>query len=82
MPWRWMPGPARRCGCTGWTKARAARGGAGNNRGLAYWTDGAERIPADLSGCQLVALDARTGRPVTGFEEGRRGGSLGGLDRE
>ena len=39
-----------------------------NNRGLAYWTDGhEERILLITPGYQLVALDARTGRPVPTF---------------
>ena len=40
-----------------------------SGRGVAYWTDGAgdERIFLVTIGYQLVALDARTGRPVSGF---------------
>jgi quinoprotein glucose dehydrogenase len=53
-----------------------ARGAAAprvlSGRGLAHWTDGREeRILYITMGFQLVALDARTGQPVTGF--GRRG---------
>ncbi len=40
-----------------------------SGRGVAYWTDGAgdERIFLVTIGYQLVALDAATGRPVSGF---------------
>ena len=39
-----------------------------SGRGLAYWTDGREsRIVYVTPGYQMVALDARTGRRVTGF---------------
>jgi quinoprotein glucose dehydrogenase len=39
-----------------------------NNRGLAYWSEGAdERILMISPGYQLVELDARTGRPIPGF---------------
>ena len=43
-----------------------------SGRGLAYWTDGRdERILYVTPGYQMVALDAKTGRPVAGF--GRNG---------
>ena len=40
-----------------------------SGRGVAYWTDGQgdERIFVVTIGYQLVALDAKTGRPVAGF---------------
>ena len=39
-----------------------------SGRGLAYWSDGnQERILYVTPGYRLVALDARTGRPVTAF---------------
>ena len=39
-----------------------------SGRGLAYWTDGVEeRILYVTIGYRLVALDAKTGRPVPGF---------------
>ena len=39
-----------------------------SGRGLAYWTDGTEeRIVYVTAGYTLVALDARTGRPVPSF---------------
>lgn len=42
------------------------------SRGVSYWTDGREaRIFTVTPGFHLVALDARTGRPVRGF--GRKG---------
>ena len=38
------------------------------HRGVAYWTDGKEgRVVVVTPGFQLVALDAKTGRPVPGF---------------
>jgi quinoprotein glucose dehydrogenase len=41
------------------------------HRGVAYWTDGKEeRIVLVTPGFQLVALDAKTGRPVPGFGQG------------
>ena len=40
----------------------------GSGRGVAYWTDGREeRIFTVTPGFRLVALDARTGRQVSGF---------------
>ena len=43
-----------------------------SGRGLAYWTDGREaRIVYVTPGYRMVALDAKTGRPVAGF--GRNG---------
>jgi quinoprotein glucose dehydrogenase len=54
-----------------------------SGRGLAYWSDGdAERIVYVTPGYQLVALDAKTGRPVPGF--GRDGivDLLDSLDQE
>jgi quinoprotein glucose dehydrogenase len=39
-----------------------------NSRGVAYWTDGTEqRILSVTPEYKLVALDAKTGRPVSGF---------------
>src|SRR5688572_4488561 len=39
-----------------------------SGRGLAYWTDGREaRIVYVTPGYQMIALDAKTGRPVAGF---------------
>jgi quinoprotein glucose dehydrogenase len=46
--------------------AASPRPGAG--RGVAYWTDGREaRIFVTTPGFQLVALDAKTGKPVATF---------------
>ena len=43
----------------------------GSGRGVAYWTDGeAERIFHNVSDGRLVALDAKTGRPLEGFGDG------------
>ena len=40
----------------------------GSGRGVAYWTDGEqERIFHNVSDGRLVALDAKTGSPLTGF---------------
>ena len=42
-----------------------------SGRGLAHWSDGREeRIVYVTPGYQMVALDARTGRPVQGFGRG------------
>ena len=39
-----------------------------SGRGLAYWTDGREeRIVYVTPGYQMIALDAKTGRPIPGF---------------
>ena len=39
-----------------------------SGRGVAYWTDGkAERIIYVTPGYQLIALDAKTGRPIPSF---------------
>src|SRR5262245_1821184 len=39
-----------------------------SGRGLSYWTDGREeRIIYVTPGYQLIALDAKTGRPIPGF---------------
>ena len=45
---------------------RGDRAAAQQNRGLAYWTDGKDddRILLISPGYQLVALDAKTGRPI------------------
>ena len=63
---------------------RGARAVRTNNRGLAYWTDGAanSRILLISPGFQLIALDAKTGRPITSF--GRQGivDLTEGLDRD
>jgi quinoprotein glucose dehydrogenase len=42
-----------------------------SGRGVAYWTDerGDERIFVVTPGLHLIALDAKTGRPVAGFGE-------------
>jgi len=41
---------------------------ANSGRGVSYWSDGTEaRILVVTPGYRLVALDARTGRPVPGF---------------
>jgi quinoprotein glucose dehydrogenase len=53
-----------------------------NNRGVAYWSDGSdERILLISPGYQLVALDARTGRPLPGFGKDGIVDLWEGLDR-
>ena len=55
-------------GCTANMKARAAAAAPRqlSGRGLAYWTDGKEeRILYVTPGYRLIALDAKTGVPVT-----------------
>ena len=53
-----------------------------NNRGLAYWSDGSEeRILLISPGYQLIALDARTGRPIPGFGKDGIVDLWEGLDR-
>ena len=48
-----------------------ARRPQGSGRGVAYWTDGArETIFHNVSDGRLLALDAKTGRPVEGFGDG------------
>ena len=43
----------------------------GSGRGVAYWTDGEdERIFHNVSDGRLLALDAKTGRPIADFGEG------------
>ena len=43
----------------------------GSGRGVAYWTDGErETIFHNVSDGRLLALDAKTGRPVDGFGDG------------
>ena len=43
----------------------------GSGRGVAYWTDGErETIFHNVSDGRLLALDAKTGRPVEGFGDG------------
>ena len=42
-----------------------------SGRGLSYWTDGKEeRVIYVTPGYQMVALDAKTGDPVQGFDGG------------
>jgi quinoprotein glucose dehydrogenase len=48
---------------------RGARAPRTNNRGLAYWSDGVSdsRILLISPGYHLIALNAKTGRPIPGF---------------
>ncbi|OFW00341.1 MAG: hypothetical protein A3I61_07060 [Acidobacteria bacterium RIFCSPLOWO2_02_FULL_68_18] len=53
-----------------------------NQRGVAYWTDGSEeRIFWGTGDGYLVAVDARTGRPSTGFGVNGRVDLMQGLPR-
>ena len=53
-----------------------------NQRGVAYWTDGtAERIYWGTGDGYLVAVDAKTGRPVTEFGQNGRVDLMEGLPR-
>src|SRR5687768_8653706 len=48
--------------------SRLDGGARRNSRGVSYWTDGREeRIVLVTPGYQLVALNAKNGRPVPGF---------------
>lgn len=40
---------------------------SGPNRGLTFWEDGPDQRILFAGGHKLVALDAKTGRPITGF---------------
>ena len=55
-----------------------------NNRGVAYWTDGQgdERILLISPGYQLIALNAKNGRPIATFGNHGIVDLLPGLDRE
>ena len=56
---------------------------ANSGRGVAYWSDGEDaRILVITAGYRLIALDARTGRPIESFGEGGRVDLKRGLDRE
>ena len=53
------------------------------HRGVAYWTDGREaRIFIGTGNAFLIALDARTGQPISGFGTGGRIDLTEGLGRE
>jgi quinoprotein glucose dehydrogenase len=54
------------------------------NRGLAYWSDGKDdqRIILISPGFHLVALDAKTGRPIPGFGKDGVVDLTQGLDRD
>jgi quinoprotein glucose dehydrogenase len=54
------------------------------NRGLAYWTDGRDdaRLLLITPGYQLVALDAKTGRPIPAFGKDGIVELTEGLDRD
>lgn len=54
------------------------------NRGLAYWTDGKgdARLLLVTPGYQLVALDAKTGRPIPAFGKDGIVELTNGLDRD
>lgn len=53
-----------------------------NQRGVAYWRDGPDaRVLWGTGDGYLVAVDAKTGRPVTGFGDGGRVDLMQGLPR-
>ena len=53
-----------------------------NQRGVAYWRDGDDaRVLWGTGDGYLVAVDARTGRPVTGFGDGGKVDLMEGLPR-
>jgi quinoprotein glucose dehydrogenase len=53
-----------------------------NQRGVAYWTDGTEeRIYWGTGDGYLIAVNAKTGRPVPGFGENGRVDLMNGLPR-
>jgi quinoprotein glucose dehydrogenase len=64
--------------------ARGAQVPRTNNRGLAYWSNGAndDRILLISPAYHLVALDAKTGRPVPGFGSDGIVDLWEGLDRK
>ena len=69
-----------------WRYDEGVRGQAAprqNNRGVAYWTDGKgdERILYITAGYHLVALNAKTGRPISGFGKDGIIDLYAGLDR-
>ncbi|MFM1885209.1 MAG: hypothetical protein RL026_366 [Pseudomonadota bacterium] len=64
-----------------WTFAEGA-GGSQPVRGLASWSDGRQRILYASQGTDLVALDATSGRPVTGFGTAGRVDLRRGLGRD
>jgi quinoprotein glucose dehydrogenase len=53
-----------------WRHGQPSNGTGFVHRGVATWTDGAERRIFMNSRWRLIALDASTGRPVPGFGEG------------
>lgn len=61
---------------------RGDRAVRANNRGLAYWSSGADRrVILITPGYQMVALEAKTGRPVQGFGNAGIVELWDGLDR-
>ena len=63
---------------------RGQRAPRTNNRGLAYWSDGngAERIILITPGYQMVALDAKSGKPIPDFGTNGIVDLWEGLDRQ
>ena len=57
-------------------------GSLGVNRGVVYWADGGDRRIFVAGGPWLYALDASTGRPITGFGERGRIDLRLGLDAD
>jgi quinoprotein glucose dehydrogenase len=57
-------------------------GGRGLNRGLTWWTEGAERRLMFSAGRYLHAIDPATGKPIESFGDHGRVDLLDGLDRD
>lgn len=58
------------------------RGGRGVNRGVTWWSDGADKRLFFVAGSFLYALDATTGQLVRGFGKAGRVDLREGLDRD
>lgn len=58
------------------------KGGRGVNRGVTWWSEGAEKRILFVAGTFLYALDATTGRPVPDFGTNGRVDLREGLDRD
>lgn len=62
--------------------AGAGEGGLGVNRGVVFWSEGAQRRILYSAGQSLFALDAGSGRPIPGFGRGGRVDLGEGLGRD
>ena len=57
-------------------------GGLNNNRGVTYWADGDDQRILFTAGPNLIALDAKTGKPVPSFGENGMASLKAGLGIE